>query len=57
MTVKVEGFGVSYQTVLHMVKVVRKEDSKLCPSKPKKRSSADTAKEGIALYREKQSTK
>ena len=50
-------FGVSYQTVLHMVKVIRKQDNKLCPPKPKKRSRADIAKEGIALYRKKQGKK
>ena len=53
-----EEFGVSYQTVLHMVKEVRKEDDKLCPPKPKKgKTRADIAKAGIARYRKKQSKK
>jgi len=51
-------FGVSYQTVLHMVKEIHKEDDKLCPPKKKKgRTRADIAKAGIALYREKQGKK
>ncbi|MFH1700537.1 MAG: hypothetical protein ABIE07_08110 [Candidatus Zixiibacteriota bacterium] len=51
-------FGVSYQTVLHMVRVIRKEDNKLCPPKPKKgRTRADIAKAGIALFRKKQGKK
>jgi len=53
-----EEFGVSYQSILHMVKVIRKEDDKLCPPKPKKgRTRTDIAKEGIALYRKKQGKK
>jgi len=40
-----------------MVKEVRKEDDKLCPPKPKKRSRADIAKEGIALFRKNQGKK
>ena len=53
-----EEFGVSYQTVLHMIKVIRKEDGKLCPPQPKKgRTRADIAKAGIALYRKKKGKK
>ena len=51
-------FGVSYQTVLHMVRVIRKEDKKLCPPKTKKgRTREDIAEAGIALYRKKQGKK
>jgi len=51
-------FGVSYQTILKMAEVIRKEDAALCPPKPKKaRTRADIAKAGIALYKEKQGKK
>jgi len=51
-------FGVSYQTVLKMAEVIRKEDASLCPPKPKKaRTRADIAKAGIALYKKKQGKK
>jgi hypothetical protein len=51
-------FGVSYQTVLHMAKVIRKEDAGLCPPKPKKaRTRVDIAKEGIALFKKKKGKK
>ena len=51
-------FGVSYQTILKMAEVIRKEDAALCPPKPKKaRTRADIAKAGIALYKKKQSKK
>ena len=51
-------FGVSYQTVLKMAEVIRKEDAALCPPKPKKaRTRADIAKAGIALYKKKQGKK
>ena len=40
--------GVSYQTVLKMAEVIRKEDATLCPPKPKKaRTRTDIAKAGI----------
>jgi len=49
-----EEFGVSYQTVLKMAEVIRKEDKTLCPKKkPKPRTRADVAKAGIALYKKK----
>ena len=51
-------FGVSYQTVLKMAEVIRKEDKTLCPKKkPKPRTRADIAKAGIALFRKKQGKK
>ncbi|MCD4812034.1 hypothetical protein K8R14_05600 [bacterium] len=51
-------FGVSYQTVLKMAEVIRKEDAALCPSKPKKaRTRVDIAKAGIALYKKEQGKK
>jgi hypothetical protein len=51
-------FGVSYQTILKMAEVIRKEDAALCPPKPKKaRTRADIAKAGIALYKKEQSKK
>jgi len=51
-------FGVSYQTVLKMAEVIRKEDAGLCPPKPKKaRTRVDIAKAGIALYKKEQSKK
>jgi len=51
-------FGVSYQTILKMAEVIRKEDAGLCPPKPKKaRTRADIAKAGIALYKKKQGKK
>ena len=51
-------FGVSYQTVLKMAEVIRKEDDSLCPPKPKKaRTRTDIAKAGIALYKKMQSKK
>ena len=51
-------FGVSYQTILKMAEVIRKEDAALCPPKPKKaRTRADIAKAGIALYKKKQGKK
>jgi len=44
-------FDVSYQTVLKMAEVIRKEDKTLCPKKkPKPRTREDIAKAGIALY-------
>lgn len=44
-------FSVSYQTILHMVKEVRKVDDNLCPPKPKTgRTRAAIAKKGIALF-------
>ena len=51
-------FGVSYQTILKMAEVIRKEDKTLCPKKKAKpRTRADIAKAGIALYRKKQGKK
>ena len=51
-------FGVSYQTVLKMAEVIRKEDKTLCPKKkPKPRTREDVAKAGIALFRKKQGKK
>ncbi len=51
-------FGVSYQTILKMAEVIRKEEAALCPPKPKKaRTRADIAKAGIALYKKKQGKK
>jgi phage/plasmid primase-like uncharacterized protein len=51
-------FGVSYQTVLKMAEVVRKDDKTLCPKKkPKPRTREDVAKAGIALFRKKQGKK
>ncbi len=53
-----EEFGVSYQTVLFMIKEIRKEDKTLCPPKPKRaRTRADIAKAGIALFKKKQGKK
>jgi len=47
-------FDVSYQTVLKMAEVIRKEDKTLCPKKkPKPRTREDVAKAGIALYKKK----
>ena len=51
-------FGVSYQTVLKMAEVIRKEDKTLCPKKkPKPRTREDVAKAGIALFRKKKGKK
>ena len=51
-------FGVSYQTVLKMAEVIRKEDKTLCPKKkPKPRTREDVAKAGMALFRKKQGKK
>jgi hypothetical protein len=51
-------FGVSYQTVLKMAEVIRKEDKTLCPKKkPKPRTRQHLAKAGIALFRKKQGKK
>jgi len=51
-------FGVSYQTVLKMAEVIRKEDKSLCPKKkPKPRTRTDIAKAGIALFRKKKGKK
>ena len=45
-------FGVSYQTVLKMAEVIRKEDKTLCPKKKAKpRTRQKLAKAGIALFR------
>lgn len=53
-----EEFGVSYQTVLFMVKAIHKEDKTLCPPKPKKaRTRADIAKAGIALFKKEKGKK
>ena len=53
-----EEFGVSYQTVLKMAEVIRKEDNTLCPKKkPKPRTREDVAKAGIALFRKKKGKK
>ena len=53
-----EEFGVAYQTVLNMAKVIREQDKSLCPPKPKKaRTRADIAKAGIALFKKKQGKK
>lgn len=47
-------FDVSYQTVLKMAEVIRKEDKTLCPKKKAKpRTRVDIAKAGIALYKKK----
>ena len=51
-------FGVSYQTVLKMAEVIRKEDKTLCPKKkPKPRTREDVAKAGIAMFRKKKGKK
>ncbi len=51
-------FGVSYQTVLKMAEVIRKEDKTLCPKKKAKpRTRVNIAKAGIALYKKKQGKK
>ena len=51
-------FGVSYQTVLKMAEVIRKEDKTLCPKKkPRPRTRKDVAKAGIALFRKKKGKK
>ncbi len=51
-------FGVSYQTVLKMAEVIRKEDKTFCQKKkPKPRTREDVAKAGIALYKKKQGKK
>ena len=51
-------FGVSYQTVLKMAEVIRKEDKTLCPKKkPKPRTREDVAKAGIALFKKKKGKK
>ena len=53
-----EEFAVSYQTVLKMAEVIRKEDKTLCPKKkPKPRTREDVAKAGIALFRKKKGKK
>jgi len=53
-----EEFGVSYQTVLKMAEVIRKEDKTLCPKKkPKPRTRVNIAKAGIALYKKEQGKK
>jgi hypothetical protein len=53
-----EEFGVSYQTVLKMAEVIRKEDKTLCPKKkPKPRTREGVAKAGIALFRKKKGKK
>ena len=53
-----EEFGVSYQTVLKMAEVIRKEDKTLCPKKkPKPRTREGLAKAGVALFRKKQGKK
>ena len=45
-------FDVSYQTIVKMAEVVRKEDPKLCPKKTAvKVKRADIAKEAIALLK------
>lgn len=51
-------FDVSYQTVLKMAEVIRKEDKTLCPKKKSKpRTREDVAKAGIALFRKKKGKK
>ena len=51
-------FVVSYQTVLKMAEVIRKEDKTLCPKKKAKpRTREDVAKAGIALFRKKKGKK
>ena len=51
-------FGVSYQTVLKMAEVIRKEDKTLCPKKKAKpRTRVDIAKAGIALYKKEHGKK
>ena len=51
-------FGVSYQTVLKMAEVIRKEDKTLCPKKkPKPKTREDVAKAGIALFKRKKGKK
>ena len=51
-------FGVSYQTILKMAEVIRKEDKTLCPKiKPKPRTREGLAKAGVALFRKKQGKK
>lgn len=51
-------FSVSYQTVLKMAEVIRKEDKTLCPKKkPKPRTREDVAKAGIELYKKKKGKK
>ncbi len=51
-------FGVSYQTILKMAEVIRKEDKTLCPKKKAKpRTRVNIAKAGIALYKKKQGKK
>lgn len=53
-----EEFGVSYQTILKMAEVIRKEDKTLCPEKkPKPRTREDVAKAGIALFKKKKGKK
>ncbi len=51
-------FGVSYQTILKMAEVIRKEDKTLCPKKKAKpRTRADIAKAGIALFKKEHGKK
>ncbi len=51
-------FGVSYQTVLKMAEVIRKDDKTLCPKKKAKpRTRVDIAKAGIALYKKEHGKK
>ena len=53
-----EEFVVSYQTILKMAEVIRKEDKTLCPKKkPKPKTREDVAKAGIALFRKKKDKK
>ena len=53
-----EEFVVSYQTILKMAEVIRKEDKTLCPKKkPKPRTREDVAKAGIALFKKKKGKK
>jgi len=52
-------FGVSYQTVLKMAEVIRKDDKTLCPKEKNQNQGQgkDVAKAGIALFRKKQGKK
>ena len=51
-------FSVSYQTVLKMAEVIRKENKTLCPKKKAKpRTRESVAKAGIELYMKKKGKK
>lgn len=44
-------FEISYQAVIGMIKIIRREDRTLCPKRI--RTKIDVAKAGITLYKQK----